>query len=96
MGTSSAGVGRTSGAGVGRFEGVKVEATLLSLCSSNSLIIQATRVSLLRGQTPLQRLREIFDGLLEARLELNLWLPAKHGFGLGDVRLRRSDSALLK
>ena len=49
-------------------------------------------MSLLRGQLPLQRLCEIFDGLLEARLELNLWLPAEDGFGLGDVRLRRSDS----
>ena len=45
-------------------KGWKVEATLLSLCSSNSLVIQATRVSLLRGQTPLQRLCEIFDGFL--------------------------------
>ena len=58
-------------------QGVKVEATLLSLCSSNSPIVQATRVSLLRGQPPLQRLREILDGLLEARLELNLWFPTQ-------------------
>ena len=64
-------------------KGWKVEATLLSLCSSKSLIIQATRVSLLRGQTPLQRLCEIFDGFLEARFELNLWLPAEDFACLG-------------